>query len=329
MESGFKEKSKPAIEEVRKLEEQEKNILKEIEEARKEVKKQAAETLSAPDVMKMRPRAILESFRDITENEKGESRHLFKERDEMVKQNMEARKMKIIPGNKAEEYRATLIAKEEVRINSEERSVAIATCWERLSAKQKQQFGAPDSQGFQNYLQGKREKLGVPEDDFYNLVRAGIVPEQMKKRGRFMGAILGDFKVIDSRYPKPLEMSKEEFNKLTAGLQNGRVEAIMMAAERHADRMIEEGRKALRTEKDVCAKKIIEQTIADYNSEQQKEQKAEMERQVLKAKRTPKVSIKGEKKKTPGIKFKPQPERKPNRKPNRKRAKDGESAIAA
>jgi len=278
------------IKEVRKLEKQKENIVKEIGEAQKEVKKQAAENLSVQDVMNMKRSEMLEAFKDVTENEKGESRHLFKERDEMVKQNLEARKMKIIPGNKIEEYRAKLIAKEKAKIYSDNRSAAKAICWARLTADQKQQFGVPDSDGFQKYLREKaEEKLGISENDFYNLVRAGIVPEQMKKRGRFMGAILGDFKVIDSRYPRPLEISKKEFDKMIAGLRDGQAEAVGMAAKSYADRMIEAGRKALRTEKDVCAKKIIEQTVADYNLEQQKERDAEAERQAAKARRTVRV----------------------------------------
>jgi hypothetical protein len=247
--------------------------LKDIEYAKKLAKEKAFEVLSAPDVMKMNPREVAESFGDFTENEKGERRHLEKESSEMAYKNERERGMTVLVGPEAiEAYRQRAIMREEEKIHAEERSSAMATCWERLSEKERKQFKAADSPEFKNYLDQKRQKLGISENSFAGLVKMGYRPEAAKTRSWFGRLFYRDAIEIPTSNPNIFlgsDGSKDDINKWVEDNHN---RSVKEDAAKRVDLRIIEGRHRLLREKAFCTKQIIAQVVEPHGPEKSKPQ---------------------------------------------------------
>jgi hypothetical protein len=225
------------------------------EQERQQKKEKALEVLSDPKIMERSPRELVESFRNLTENENGEHRHLSKERNEMAYGNLQERGMRIIRGKDAiEEARQRIATREQDKIKSEEHSRAIKTFWERNSDIK------PEDR--EKYLGDIKKRLGLDGVDgdfaFEKLVNDSYLVEKAKT-GWFSDKIkIPKINGKSLSYDKELlqEMAQEEKNR------------ISVEAQKRADLKIIEGRKRVLKEKQVCARKIIEKTVAEYSSKE-------------------------------------------------------------
>lgn len=244
-------------------------------EAVKQTKEQAAEFLSDEKLWEKNPREIIEAFRTLTENEKGEHRHLAKERNEMAYENERERKRIVLIGKEAiENRRQELIKKAEAKIHEKERLAANATCWERLAPKQKEKFKTSDSPEFKKYLEDKRNKLGVSEDAFASLVQKGYKPEDAKVRrwGTWFRGPALEIPSTISDTALTSDGSKDDLNKWVEDNHNAGIrERVAQAVE---DRLMY-GRKVLLQEKRFCAKEIIRRAVDNYKEEQNKKKRPE------------------------------------------------------
>ncbi len=261
----------PGTEDAKKKQEELKTLIV-------ESKDHAHEFLSSADVTKEKPRKLAESFRELTEKENEEPRNLAWEINKMAEKRLETDGLKIIKGPEAiKEHRDKLVKKEEIEIQKGQRDKAISVCWARLSEKEKAKLQSTESPAFKDYIKGHAQRLGVAEDIFYSLVGAGIVPEKTKK------GWLGGYKIMDSHFPGLKSVSTEEFNRVTAEIQNAQFEGVAKLAEARADSIITEGKKLLRVTKRMCTENIIQQAVSGYSIEKIEKQLEEV-RALLAAK---------------------------------------------
>lgn len=109
--------------------------------------------------------------------------NLAEEREQMLRQSIEARGGKFIEHKDAEAYAKQLVEREQKRAEERQLVTAKTACWARLSPEEKVKFGGmPGSPEFEEYLQEKRDVLGLTELGFAFLVNSGLVPEKAKEK---------------------------------------------------------------------------------------------------------------------------------------------------
>ncbi len=224
----------------------------------------AAEFLSKPDFEKDIKRTV-EAFRNITTNEKGEHRHLAKERNEMVALNIEARGGRIIRGKEAiEKARQEIAVKEVAKIRSELHEKAMETLIARLPEKYKN-----NKEALTAYIENIKDKLELvgPDRDvaFDKLVNDGYLVENAKKRW-----FSYEFKIPKSGEREPVMYNPAlHFETLT---KNANLSIVSTAQER-ADFKIEQGRKKMKQERQKSMKEIVAGALSDYMVKQQEKPK--------------------------------------------------------
>lgn len=245
-------------------------VEKKNEETREQKRERAIEILSDPKVMDRSPEEIAEAFRNLTEDESGNHRHLAKERSKMVEKNLKDRHTIVIKGKDAvEKYRQQIIQKEEERISKEEHSKALNTLWERNPNVKKEDR--------EKHLAKFKKNLrldGVDDNAaFDKLINDGYAVEK-SKTGWFSG---------ETKIPKVKGKGVLVYGNKKDILQDATQLAkskILGEAQIRADLKIIEERKRLLAERAVCTKDIIEQTVEKYNLEKQQKQEAELQIQV-------------------------------------------------
>ncbi len=247
--------------------------IKKLTEAIKAAKEKAAEFLSDSGVIGRDPRRAVESFRNLTENEAGEHRHLARERNEMAYKRERDKGMTVLVGKKAiEEYRQKTIAQAEEMIHEKERSKSVATCWARLSDKDKVRLKGQGSSEFKAHLEQKMKKLSISEDVFAGLVNAGLKPEDAKIRGwlkRLFGFTAVVIPSADGKTSLESDGSKEDINTWVAENPDKKIKERAVAI---VDAKISEGKRRLQEVKQTCAKEIIAQAVESYKAEKLVEQ---------------------------------------------------------
>ena len=264
--------------ELKRREEEIQQKIKEEAEAKEkqelEQKENALIILSDPKVMERQPREIIESFRNLTENEKGEHRRLSKERNEMATRNLQEKGQRVIIGKEAiEKYRQQSIEKEKKKIWAKERSMATTTFYDRLPKKKKEQFekkGGISSLEFNDYLSQTRQKLGISENAFSSLInmKFEVGSSKVRRWGTWFRGPAIEIHTIENNLTLEAN-SKDDLNKWAEEQAN---ERIKRQAEERTDLKITEGRERLLAEKNICAKIIIAETVEAYNLEKRKKQ---------------------------------------------------------
>lgn len=165
---------------------------------------------------------------------------------------------------KIKDVEPRLLAKEQKRIEDEERAKAIEACWKRLPEKLAQKFlqkGGMASGEFISYLGQKAKRLGVSMPEFSRLVSRGYMPDKAKVRswGMWFRGPAIEIPTAGGKGALTYE-KKEDFNnetKQTAGL-------ILQEAKRRADEIIEQGRQVLTNARLISEKKLIAKAVAKY-----------------------------------------------------------------
>jgi hypothetical protein len=223
-----------------------------------------AEFLSRPDFEKDAKRTV-EAFRNITTNEKGEHRHLAKERNEMAALNIEARGGRIVRGKEAiEKARQEIAEKEAIKIRNEFHEEAMETLIARLPEKYKN-----NEEALTAYIETIKDKLEIvgPDRDvaFDKLVNDGYLVENAKKRW-----FSYEFKIPKSGEKKPAMYNPAlHFETL---IKNANL-SIASTAQERADLKIEQGRKKMKQERQRCMKEIVISALSDYKIKQQEKPK--------------------------------------------------------
>lgn len=222
------------------------------------------EFLSDPNFEKDIKRTV-EAFRNITTNEKGEHRHLAKERNEMVALNIEARGGRIIRGKDAiEKVRQEITEKEALKIKNELHEKAMETLIARLPEKYKS-----DKNALTIYIENIKDKLELvgPNRDlaFDKLVNDGYLVEHAKKRW-----FSYEFKI-----PKTGEKERALYNPtlhFETLIKNANLGVASTAQER-ASLKIEQGREKMKQERKKSMKEIVAGAILDYKTKQSEKAK--------------------------------------------------------
>jgi hypothetical protein len=218
-------------------------------------KEKALETLSDPKVMERSPKEIVESFRNLTEKENGEHRHLAKEKNEMAYGRLKKSGMRVIVGKEAiEKVRQEIIVKEQQRIKNTEHSRASIAFWERnYNVKPKDR---------EKYLTDIKNKLGItgPDGDIAldRLINDGYLVEKAKSRWFLKGV------KIPKANGKSFSFDEEFLQEIAKEAKAN----ILINAQDNAELKIKQGKKRVFSTKQLCASEIIRNTVADYKSQQ-------------------------------------------------------------
>ena len=237
------------------------------EKTQQERKEKALEFLSDPKVIEQSPKEIIESFRNLTENENGEHRHLAQEKNELAYKNLRERGCTILIGKEAIKTAKELaLKKEQERVKNEEHSRAIATFWERNPNVKEENR--------EKYLGDIKKRLGLDGADgdiaFDHLVNGGYLVEKPKMGwlswfvGKEIPKIGGKVSLtFENKKDLLQQMAKEATDKISAQARI-RTELKFIA-----------GRNRIMAEKQICAKKIIEETVEQYKKQPEKQEKEE------------------------------------------------------
>jgi len=220
-------------------------------------KEQAFEFLSNPDLKNESPEKLAEYFEALT------GRRLDTEANAKADAIFEKVGIDYMYTNETKEE---MFQREQAKIQDEQRNIATSGIWDRLSEKDKARIGDIGSDNFKIFIAKKAEKLGLKESEFLSLASAGWAPEKIEK-GWFSG-----FKIIDTHWHYPLNVSKKEFYKAVASIQTEQSEKMKAIAIASADVRAEKNannEKAFQAVRGACVENIIIQALAAYSAEKQ------------------------------------------------------------
>lgn len=229
-------------------------------EAKKKARKEAFEFLSQEiskegNLKKIKPRELVEKFRDLTEG-----RNLIEEALQGVKEIKGLRVMK-----KSEAERKVL----EVQVNKiaqENRELAREKVFARMSPKEASSFqepdGQPDFKKLDAYLDEQSQKLGIHGAVFDKMVNGGFLLESAKARPFFINWFASDVKFFDENGGVHIFKHKKQFSEFAKGVRG----QIIQEAESRRDQIITKARKRFLEERNKSAGKLIGRELKAHSS---------------------------------------------------------------
>lgn len=248
------------------------------EKARQERKEKALVILQDKEVMKRSPKEIIESFRNLTEDENGKHRDLDKERKELAYRNLRERGCVILIGKEAiEKDKQQAIEREKKKIEDERYADAESKYFNglsenQLSKEEKEKYIKNGSFDKEKYLKDTIEKFGISKVVFAEMIlNQHLEIQNIKKRG-FLDKFFLKIVIPSSNGRESVEKTEKEFKewieKVVVPEAN---QSVLREAQLRVDQKIIANKKRMLVEKELCAKVIIQQAVGKYEAEKKLE----------------------------------------------------------
>jgi len=241
-------------------------------------------------------KTLLGQAMEAYEQVKGEK--LVEKAKELAVSQLKAEKYKLITKNEFFSPERLNSATEKAR--QREWTLAIKSRWEELNDKEKAKYvgqdGNPNLQQLAVDLEAKRQDLAtkgieMSRDSYYQMMKEGLRPDQIKVRGFFGKLFMGSEIVIPSSKEKSSQLSKKE---LTQNIQDSEKRFgtfVRDSAQADLEKRFTDGQRRYTERKKTCAVDLLQQTSREIEEKRKASEVVKEQKPAKKETKKPSLEI--------------------------------------